>query len=96
MPLLEAVRQSGAQRLRPVLLTTLTTVVALMPMALGLHGGSASFGPFAASITFGLIFAMVGTLFIVPLAYTQLIHVQAWLGARVGAWRAAVGAAALH
>ena len=96
MPLLEAVRQSGAQRLRPVLLTTLTTAVALMPMALGLHGGSASFGPFAASITFGLIFAMVGTLFIVPLAYTQLIHVQAWLGARVGAWRAAVGAAALH
>jgi HAE1 family hydrophobic/amphiphilic exporter-1 len=72
MPLLEAVRRSGAVRLRPILLTTLTTVVALLPMALGLQGGSKSYGPFAASIVFGLIVAMVGTLFIVPLTYTSL------------------------
>jgi len=85
MPLIDAVRQSGAQRLRPILLTTLTTVVALMPMALGLHGGSATFGPFAASITFGLIFAMVGTLFIVPLTYTLLIRGQERLRAALAA-----------
>ncbi len=76
LPLLEAVRQSGARRLRPILLTTLTTVVALMPMALGMHGGSRSFGPFAAAITFGLIVATVGTLFAVPLSYTILIRAQ--------------------
>jgi HAE1 family hydrophobic/amphiphilic exporter-1 len=85
MPLLEAVRQSGARRLRPILLTTLTTVMALLPMALGLAGGSKTAGPFAASIVFGLIFAMVGTLFMIPLAYTSLIVAQD----RVRGWRSA-------
>jgi multidrug efflux pump subunit AcrB len=76
MPLLEAVRQSGVRRFRPILLTTLTTVVALLPMALGLQGSSKTYGPFAASIVFGLIVAMVGTLFAVPLVYTSLIVSQ--------------------
>jgi HAE1 family hydrophobic/amphiphilic exporter-1 len=73
MDLLEAVRQSGARRFRPILLTTLTTVVALLPMAFGLQGSSKTYGPFAAAIAFGLIVAMAGTLFAVPLAYTSLI-----------------------
>ena len=71
MPLLEAVAQAGAQRLRPVILTTMTTVVALLPMAFGLQGSSKSYGPFAAAIAFGLLFAMVGTLFVIPLSYTS-------------------------
>jgi HAE1 family hydrophobic/amphiphilic exporter-1 len=73
MSLLDAVRQSGTRRFRPILLTTLTTVVALLPMALGLQGSSKTYGPFAASVAFGLIVAMVGTLFAVPLVYTSLI-----------------------
>jgi HAE1 family hydrophobic/amphiphilic exporter-1 len=76
MPLREAVRQSGVIRFRPILLTTLTTVMALLPMALGFGGESKTYGPFAASISFGLIFAMIGTLFAVPLAYTSLIEGQ--------------------
>ena len=72
-PVLEAVRQSGAIRLRPILLTTFTTVGALMPMALGIGGASKSYGPFAASIAFGLLVAMFGTLFMVPLSYTALV-----------------------
>jgi HAE1 family hydrophobic/amphiphilic exporter-1 len=81
LDLLEAVRHAGAQRLRPVLLTTLTTVFALLPMALGLQGASKSYGPFAASIAFGLMFAMLGTLFVVPLSYSSLIRTQARVGA---------------
>ena len=54
MPLIDAVLQAGARRLRPVILTTLTTVVALLPMALGIQGSSKSYGPFAAAIAFGL------------------------------------------
>ena len=72
MPLAEAVMQAGARRLRPVILTTMTTVVALLPMALGLQGASLSYGPFAASIAFGLLFAMFGTLFVIPLSYSTL------------------------
>ena len=90
MPLLEAVRQSGARRLRPILLTTLTTAIALLPMALGLHGGSRSFGPFASTFSFGLIAAMVGTLFVVPLCYTLLIRFQDGMGRRWSALRGRV------
>jgi multidrug efflux pump subunit AcrB len=86
-PLEQAVRESGAMRFRPILLTTLTTVIALMPMALGVQGSSKTYGPFAAAISFGLIFAMAGTLFAVPVAYTALIEGQA-KGARTWArWR---------
>jgi HAE1 family hydrophobic/amphiphilic exporter-1 len=83
-PLLEAVRQSGARRFRPILLTTLTTVMALLPMALGLQGASKTYGPFAACISFGLIVAMVGTLFAVPLTYTSLVVWQERIGGGVG------------
>lgn len=72
MPMLEAVAQAGAQRLRPVILTTMTTVAALLPMAFGLVGSSKSYGPFAAAIAFGLLFAMFGTLFVIPLSYATL------------------------
>lgn len=82
MPLPDAIRQAGAQRLRPVFLTTITTVTALLPMALGIAGGSKTYGPFAASIAFGLLFAMVGTLFVIPLSYAGLSSVER----RVGGW----------
>lgn len=76
MGLKEAVRQSGVRRFRPILLTTLTTVCALLPMAFGMQGTSKSYGPFAAAISFGLIVAMIGTLFAVPLSYTALARVR--------------------
>ncbi|MFP8875562.1 MAG: efflux RND transporter permease subunit, partial [Myxococcota bacterium] len=76
MPLSEAVMQAGARRLRPVILTTMTTVAALLPMALGLQGASLSYGPFASSIAFGLLFAMVGTLFVIPLSYSTLARAE--------------------
>lgn len=75
--MLEAVAEAGAKRLRPVVLTTLTTVVALLPMALGLQGASKSYGPFAASIAFGLLFAMIGTLFVIPLSYASVASLDA-------------------
>jgi multidrug efflux pump subunit AcrB len=87
MPLREAVRESGARRFRPILLTTLTTVMALLPMAFGVQGASNTYGPFAASISFGLIFAMMGTLFAVPVAYTVVIDLQEATSRRIAAWR---------
>lgn len=76
VPLLEAVAQAGAQRLRPVILTTMTTVIALLPMAFGLQGSSKSYGPFAAAIAFGLLFAMIGTLFVIPLSYASFASAE--------------------
>ncbi|MEM9177108.1 MAG: efflux RND transporter permease subunit [Myxococcota bacterium] len=96
-PLLEAVAQAGAQRLRPVILTTMTTVVALLPMAFGLQGSSKSYGPFAAAIAFGLLFAMVGTLFVIPLSYASFASFEerakrAFRRAREAVGRSAPGA----
>lgn len=62
--------QSACQlRLRPVFLTTITTVLGLMPLAIGLGGKSETWSPFASSFAWGLAFSTLVTLFIVPAAY---------------------------
>ncbi len=72
VPLREAVIDAGRVRLRPVLLTTLTTVGALLPTALGVFGRSRSFGSLAASFAFGLSLATLFTLVVVPAGYYTL------------------------
>ena len=74
----EALRTASSHRFRPILLTTLTTIGGLLPMAIGLSGGSNTFGPFAAAIVFGLAVASTLTLFVVPALYLLLEDVQAW------------------
>ena len=63
-------------------------------MALGLAGVSKSYGPFAAALTFGLMVAMFGTLFAVPLSYTSLIVLQERLRRRFSSRAAPAGAGA--
>jgi HAE1 family hydrophobic/amphiphilic exporter-1 len=74
-----SVRVASARRFRPILLTTLTTVGGLLPMAMGLSGGSDVFGPFAAAIVFGLAAASALTLFVVPALYLALEDARTWL-----------------
>jgi len=61
-----AVRQACATRFRPILLTTVTTIAGLLPMALGVGGKHPIYGPFAAAIVFGLGVSTGLTLFLVP------------------------------
>jgi HAE1 family hydrophobic/amphiphilic exporter-1 len=68
----DAIRSASGKRFRPILLTTVTTVAGLLPMALGVTGKSVVYGPFAASIVFGLSVASVLTLFLVPALYLGL------------------------
>jgi HAE1 family hydrophobic/amphiphilic exporter-1 len=75
----DAVRIASRVRFRPILLTTITTITALAPMALGLTGYSQVFGPFAAAIVFGLASASLLTLFVVPALYLSLEDLKAWL-----------------
>ncbi|MGH0033438.1 MAG: efflux RND transporter permease subunit [Myxococcota bacterium] len=81
-PVREAVRTASAHRFRPILLTTITTVAGLLPMAMGLQGGSIVFGPFASAIVFGLGVASALTLFVVPSLYLVLEDVETRLRRR--------------
>jgi multidrug efflux pump subunit AcrB len=65
----DAVYEAGRVRLRPIVLTTITTVFGLLPMALGLGGKSDAWGPMATTIVCGLIVATATTLFVIPPVY---------------------------
>jgi multidrug efflux pump subunit AcrB len=67
-----AVTNAAVMRLRPILLTSLTTIAGLVPTALGLGGESVVWGPMASTIIFGLIFSTMTTLIIVPSFYGLL------------------------
>jgi HAE1 family hydrophobic/amphiphilic exporter-1 len=65
----EAIADSCRIRLRPILMTSLATVVGLLPMALKLETGSEAYAPLALVIIGGLASSIVLTIFVVPAAY---------------------------
>lgn len=64
---------AGRRRLRPVLMTSLTTALALLPLALGLGEGSEAQAPMARAVLGGLVTATLISLVVIPVAYT-LFH----------------------
>jgi multidrug efflux pump subunit AcrB len=64
-----SILEAGKLRMRPILLTTVTTVFGLLPMAIGLGGKSETWGPLANVIVWGLSVGTVLTLFIIPCLY---------------------------
>lgn len=73
MPIAEAVVESCRIRLRPILMTSLATLLGMIPMALGLEAGSEQYAPLARAIIGGLAVSVVATVFLVPAVYL-LIH----------------------
>ena len=67
--LLEAVVNSGRQRLRPVLITTITTLLGMLPMALSTATGSAMWRPLGLTVVGGLSVSTIVSLIIVPTLY---------------------------
>ena len=65
----EAVATASRQRLRPVLMTSLATLLGLIPMALALGAGSEAYAPLARAIIGGLLVSVVVTVYLVPAAY---------------------------
>jgi HAE1 family hydrophobic/amphiphilic exporter-1 len=70
LPTREAIIQAGTVRLRPILLTTATTILGLIPMALGLGDGAEIRTPMALTVIFGLTSSTLLTLVVIPLVYT--------------------------
>ncbi len=69
LPINAAVVRSGISRLRPVLMTTLTTILAMVPMVLSKGEGSEIWRPMAVSVIGGLTFSTLVTLILVPTVY---------------------------
>ena len=72
MTALEAMLEAGRIRLRPIVMTSMATIMATMPIALGLGAGAASRRPLGYAIVGGLLFSTVLTIFLVPVVYVVL------------------------
>jgi len=70
MGLAEAVEEAGRRRLRPILMTATTTILALVPLALGLGEGGEAQAPMARAVIGGLLSSTVITLVFVPTVYS--------------------------
>ena len=68
-----AIKNAAALRLRPILMTTLTTVFGMMPLAIGLGEGSEMLQPLAFVVVWGLSFSLLVSLILVPSLYA-LFH----------------------
>jgi HAE1 family hydrophobic/amphiphilic exporter-1 len=73
MPITEALIEAGSVRLRPIIISTLTTVLGLLPMAFSGGEGSEIRQPLALTIIAGLVSATVLTLVVVPVLYSGLV-----------------------
>jgi multidrug efflux pump len=71
---MDAALHASVARLRPILMTSLATVLGAMPIALALGAGAQSRVPLGIVIVGGLLFSLVLTLFIIPAMYTYLAH----------------------
>ncbi|MBW2305700.1 MAG: efflux RND transporter permease subunit [Deltaproteobacteria bacterium] len=70
MPLREAVEEAGRRRLRPILMTAMTTMLGLTPLAVGLGEGGEAQAPLARVVIGGLLSSTLITLIFVPTVYT--------------------------
>jgi HAE1 family hydrophobic/amphiphilic exporter-1 len=68
----DAVARAAALRLRPILMTTLTTAVALLPLALGAGEAAQLRGPMAQTIIGGILASTAASLLVIPCAYALL------------------------
>ncbi|SFM27433.1 hydrophobic/amphiphilic exporter-1, HAE1 family [Gracilibacillus orientalis] len=78
----EAIVEAGKTRLRPILMTTLTTILAMVPLALGYGEGAEMQQPMAITVIFGLLTSSIFTLVLIPVVYTYFDN----LSERIKGW----------
>jgi len=66
----EAIEEAGRRRLRPILMTALTTILAMLPLAIGLAEGSEAQAPMARAVVGGLLSSALITLVVIPVVYS--------------------------
>jgi len=75
----EALITAGRTRFRPILMTTLAMIFGMVPLALGIGAGAEMRAPMARAVIGGLVTSTLLTLLVVPVVYTMLDDLSAWL-----------------
>lgn len=78
----EAVFEAAKHRLRPILMTTLTTVLAMVPISIGMGEGTEMQQSLGTVIVFGLSFSTLITLVLIPVVYIYMDRFSKWLGSK--------------
>ncbi len=86
----EAIMSAGPIRLRPILMTTFTTVMALAPSAIGIGVGAELAAPMATAVVFGLLASTLFTLILIPVVYTLFDDLGIWIREKIG-WKKLTG-----
>jgi hydrophobe/amphiphile efflux-1 (HAE1) family protein len=76
----EAITQAARTRFRPVLMTALSTIAGIMPIALGLGAGGEARAPLGVAVVGGMLFSTLLTFFLVPVVYLGFARLQARFG----------------
>ena len=79
----DALREAGMVRLRPIMMTTMTTVLGMLPLALTIGEGTEALAPMATVIIGGLTASSIMTLLLVPVVYAMMDDAGNWLRQRI-------------
>jgi HAE1 family hydrophobic/amphiphilic exporter-1 len=82
LTLREALVQAGQVRLRPILMTTATTVLAMLPLVIGFGEGAETQASMATVVAFGLVLSTMVTLVLIPVVYTLMDGFIDWMKRR--------------
>ncbi len=84
MPKTEAILTAGPVRLRPILMTAISTIAGMLPVAIGLGSGAETRSPMGTAIVGGLVTSTLLTLVVIPVVYSVLDDVPKWIGGLFG------------
>jgi multidrug efflux pump subunit AcrB len=78
----DAIYQGCLIRFRPIMMTTMSALMATLPIAIGFGAGAESRRPLGLAVVGGLLFSQLITLYITPVVYVYLDHLQQWIGGK--------------
>ncbi|UNC92330.1 efflux RND transporter permease subunit [Candidatus Contubernalis alkaliaceticus] len=79
----DAIREAGTVRLRPIMMTTMTTILGMLPLALNIGEGTEALAPMATVIIGGLTVSSIMTLLLVPVVYAMMDDGGKWLARKL-------------
>jgi multidrug efflux pump subunit AcrB len=79
---LEAVAQAARTRFRPVMMTALSTIAGIMPIAIGMGAGGEARAPLGVAVVGGMAFSTLLTIFVIPTVYLGFAHLEIRIAAR--------------